>query len=105
MTTVVVVETAEQQLREIVAWWKENRLAAPDLVLREFVRCIRLLETAPDVGPRFRRTEVVGVRRLIMKRTRHLLYYLHDETHEIVYVIAVWGAPKEGDPVLFDPRR
>lgn len=79
MTTVVVADEAEQHLRDIVAWWKENRLAAPDLV-----RCVR---------------------RVVMKRTRHLKYYLHDETNAIVYVIAVGGAPKEGDPVLVDPRR
>lgn len=105
MTTVVVVDEAEQHLRDIIAWWRENRLAAPDLVLREFIRCVSLLETAPDAGPRFRRTDVAGVRRLVMKRTRHLIYYLHDEANEIVYVIAVWGAPKQGDPVLVDPRR
>ena len=40
-----------------------------------------------------------------MKRTHHLVYYLHDEANAIVYVIAVWGAPKQGDPLLVDPRR
>ena len=39
-----------------------------------------------------------------MKKTRHLVYYIHDAEHSIVYIIAIWGAPKEGDPVLHDPR-
>jgi hypothetical protein len=29
---------------------------------------------------------------------------VHDAANADVYVIAVWGAPKEGDPVLSDPR-
>lgn len=45
------------------------------------------------------------MRRLIMRRTRHHVYYLHDEPNGVVYVLAVWGAPKIGDPVLLDPRK
>ena len=39
-----------------------------------------------------------------MTKTRHYAYYLHDETNETVYIIAVWGAPKGDAPVLVDPR-
>ncbi|MBI2893554.1 MAG: type II toxin-antitoxin system RelE/ParE family toxin [Deltaproteobacteria bacterium] len=105
MTTVVVVAEAEEQLREIIEWWVENRPAAPALVLEEFARCVELLEHSPDAGPRFLRTRVPGVRRLVMKRTRHLVYYVHDEENAVVYIITVWGAPREGDPALRDPRR
>lgn len=40
-----------------------------------------------------------------MKRKRHHVYSMHDAAHEIVYIIAVWGAPKEGEPVLHHPLR
>ncbi|HEY4176361.1 MAG TPA: hypothetical protein VGM90_06000 [Kofleriaceae bacterium] len=40
-----------------------------------------------------------------MTKTRHYVYYLHDDVRSIVYVIAVWGAPKTGDPTIVDPRR
>jgi hypothetical protein len=39
-----------------------------------------------------------------MKRTKHFVYYVHDASNEVVYIIAVWGAPKSGDPVLRAPR-
>lgn len=39
-----------------------------------------------------------------MTKTKHHVYYLHDETNAVVYVIAVWGAPKGGAPSLVDPR-
>lgn len=104
MTTVVIVDVAEAQLLEIVEWWSANRRAAPDLVLEEFERCVTLLESTPDVGTSFHRTPVPGVRRLVMKKTRHFVYYIHDATRAVVYIIAVWGTPKGGDPVLRDPR-
>ena len=105
MTTVFLVEEAEQQLREVVSWWRANRSAAPDLVIDEFERCVTLIESSPDAGVGFHRTEVPGVRRLVMKRTKHFIYYLHDERNAVAYIIAIWGAPKHGDPVLRDPRR
>lgn len=104
MTTVVVVVDAEEQLREIDAWWIVNRPGAPTLVLDEFERCVTLLQHSPDIGVRFHRAAVPGVRRIAMRRTKHFVYYIHDAAHEVVYVIAVWGAPKSGDPVLHDPR-
>jgi hypothetical protein len=35
MTTIVVVLDAEEQLREIVEWWRANRKEAPTLPLDE----------------------------------------------------------------------
>lgn len=58
----------------------------------------------PDIGTRFHRTTVPGVRRVVMKGTKHFVYYVHDDGEQVVYIIAVWGTPKEGDPVLHDPR-
>jgi plasmid stabilization system protein ParE len=50
MTTVVVVDEADEQLREILDWWAAHRPAAPTLVLDEFAQCVTLLEGAPKGG-------------------------------------------------------
>ena len=73
-------------------------------MIEEFERCVSLLESSPDIGTRFHSASVPGVRRIVMTKTRHYAYYLHDETNETVYIIAVWGAPKGDAPVLVDPR-
>ena len=104
MTTVILVDAAEEQLDEIVEWWRTHREASPTLVMDEFERCVSLLESSPDAGARFHRSRVPGVRRLVMRRTKHHVYYLHDEPNAVVYILAVWGAPKAGYPVLLDPR-
>jgi plasmid stabilization system protein ParE len=100
MTTIVVVAEADEQLRTIIDWWRNHRPKAPGLVLEEFTRCVRLLEAAPDVGAPFHRSAIPGVRRLVMRKTRHLIYYLHDSERSMVYVLAVWGAPKQRHPRL-----
>ena len=41
MTTIVVVDEAEQQLREIDEWWRTNRSEAPTLVIDEFESNLR----------------------------------------------------------------
>ena len=89
MTTVVVVDDAEEQLGEIHEWWVVNRTSAPTLVLDEFERCVSLLESSPDIGTRFHRSRVPGVRRLVMAKTKHYVYYVHDEANSVVYIIAV----------------
>lgn len=104
MTTVVFVADAEQQLHSIVEWWEAHRPAAASLVRDELERCVRLLEHSPDAGGSFQRSKVPGVRRLLMRETKHFVYYVHDSHNAVVYIIAVWGAPKLGDPPIHDPR-
>jgi plasmid stabilization system protein ParE len=103
MITVVLVDAADEQLREIGEWWVANREACPLMLMEEFDRCLSLLESSPAAGSRFYGSRVPGVRRLVMRRTKHHVYYLYDEPSAIVYVLAVWGAPKVGYPVLLDP--
>jgi hypothetical protein len=38
-----------------------------------------------------------------MTKTKHFVYYVHDETNALVYIISVWGTPKSGRPTLVDP--
>jgi plasmid stabilization system protein ParE len=103
-TAVVLVQDAERQLLEAHGWWLANRPESPDLVLDEFERCVSLLENSPDLGARFHRTHVPGVRRLLMRPTKLFAYYVHDEANAVVYILAIWGAPKPGAPRLKDPR-
>jgi hypothetical protein len=43
---------------------------------------------------RFHGSRVPGVQRLVMRRTKHHVYYLHDERNAVVYIIAVWVPPR-----------
>jgi hypothetical protein len=46
---------AETQIREIDSWWRENRLAVPDLFLSELTESFDLIAGAPQIGRLYRK--------------------------------------------------
>ncbi len=94
---VVIVEGAEAQIRRTLEWWNEHRPAAPRMFVDELERAVLLLAEAPDAGGATR-TRRPGTRRLLLRRTRLWLYYTYDRRHEVVYVLAIWGAQRDGLP-------
>lgn len=104
MTLVVFTDRAERELREVQSWWHANRPEATNLLDEEIEHCVTLLTSSPNVGLRVRKNGRVPFRRLVMPRTRHVLYYLHDEAASIVYIGSIWGASKRRRPTLKDPR-
>jgi plasmid stabilization system protein ParE len=94
---VVTSDRAELQIFEIDAWWREHRDKAPDLFEEELADVLRLIGSAPRVGKRVPHpTE--HVRRAMMHKTRHHVYYV--EREQYVFVVAVWGAVKGSGPDL-----
>jgi hypothetical protein len=43
---------------------------------------------------------VVGVRRLLLSRSQHLLYYEVDHTRATIEIIALWHTARGGAPPL-----
>ena len=100
MTTVVIEEDAQDQIFEIGSWWWTNRLAARTLFADELENALQELAQSPRIGPLFRAARHPGVRRLLMPKSAHWVYYVHDDRHDVVHVLAVWGAPKGDVPPL-----
>jgi plasmid stabilization system protein ParE len=63
----------------------------------EFERAILLLSEAPEAGAAAR-TRRPGTRPVPLRRSRLWVYYASDRGHEVVYVLAVWGAQRDGLP-------
>ena len=97
---VIVAAAAREQIRAVDDWWATNRPAAPSLFQDELDAALLLLADAPDIGPRFLRSRRRGVRRLLLRRSRFHVYYLHDRRRAIVLVVAVWGATRGHGPPL-----
>jgi hypothetical protein len=49
---IIVGPDAEADVLNIDKWWRENRLASPDLFLNELTRTVDLVAAPHDVGPR-----------------------------------------------------
>lgn len=89
---------ADLHILEIDLWWRENRDKAPDLFEQELALAFRTISAAPEAGKHYPHPEVEGVHRVLMRATRHHVYYLIRDDH--ILVVAVWGAVKELGPDL-----
>jgi plasmid stabilization system protein ParE len=96
--TVRTVPVADDEIREIDDWWRENRTAAPDLFLDELTLALHLLRDAPFVGVAYDDADLAGVRRVLLRSTRNHVYYV--VTRDEVVVVSVWGAIKGTGPNL-----
>ena len=90
-------EEADAQVREIDAWWREHRLAAPNLFTDELDRALLALGEMPTLGGTYE-AGARSVRRLLLRRTHHHLYFVQEA--ERVYVLAVWNAFRGRGPRL-----
>jgi plasmid stabilization system protein ParE len=95
---VVVSPEAEEHIDAIDGWWRANRPAAPHLFIEELADAVAALEFAPEVGRRYPHPEVKGVRRLLLRATRHHVYYV--STTDAVVILAIWGSVKGSGPDL-----
>lgn len=98
--TVFIVDQAEQHLHGIDDWMRTTGHGNPNLFFDEFTKAMRLLSVTPEIGPRFTRATVPGIRRLLLRQSRHYVYYLYDRIHAIVYIIAIWSTARGTDPPL-----
>lgn len=87
---------ARAEVERADAWWRENRPAAPDLFANELDQALIALEGAPGLGLRYEPKP--GIRRLLLQRTSHHLYFLVQADR--VYVVAVWSAYRGRGPAL-----
>ena len=96
--TVIVSAEAETQIETIDSWWRANRPASPNLFVEELAEAFSTIEVAPAAGHRYAHADVKGVRRLLLRSTRHHVYYV--ATTDAAIILAVWGSIKGSGPDL-----
>jgi plasmid stabilization system protein ParE len=93
---VVFQARATREVEAIDAWWRENRPSAPDLFATELGDMIAAVALLPSLGAPARNARLVGVRRVLLRRTRyHVYYWVHADQLE---VLAVWHAVRGAGP-------
>mgnify|MGYP002402213929 CR=1 FL=1 len=96
----VLSKRARRHIERIQAWWVENRTSAPSLFLDELAGAERRLRTNPTLGLVYTAHKSGVVRRVLLTRTSHHLYYRYLPERDELTVLAVWGAPRERGPKL-----
>ena len=95
---VAFAKRAARQVREIDAWWRENRPAAASLFSEELASALRAIEVAPNLGQPVSHGEAPDVRRVLLRATRHHVYFVF--AGEVVRVLAVWSCLRGTGPNL-----
>ena len=61
---------------------------------------LRQIADAPTIGQRYRRARGKLIQRVLMKKTRCHVYYLHDAEYDVVEIHSIWGARRRRGPSL-----
>ena len=97
---VEVSALAAEHIREAEAWWRTNRLKAPNAIREELERASALVAAQPDIGSRARNVKLVGVRRIHLARIRYHLYYRIIEAPRQIEILGFWHASRGSQPPI-----
>lgn len=96
---VVLSPEVATQVAAIQAWWLANRPVAPRLFVDELRSTFLRLRRHPHAGTPYAPLGVRATRRMVMPRTRYLVFYTVDDSARLVRVYAVWHAAQRDRPV------
>ena len=97
---IVVSAVALQQIHEAEAWWRINRLKAPNAIEEELERVSALIAFRPSLGARAENVRLPGVRRLHITRVHYDIYYRIIGTPPHIEIIAFWGSRRGTPPPI-----
>jgi len=90
---------ARADAEPVMTWWRRNRPAAPDAFEHELNSTLERIRRNPRLGILYEQGDVEApVRRALMAKTTHHLYYTLDA--DDVVVLSIWGAQRGRVPTL-----
>lgn len=93
-----LTDDAAAQAEAADAWWRANRLAAPELFGDELAYALDLLATMAPLTQVWAELEGKHVRRIGLPRTRYALYFVVEG--DLVTIHAVWHGTRGSGPPL-----
>lgn len=94
--SIVVTRRAAAEIWQLVAWWQQHRLSAPDAVKIELERTFALLSMLPKVGAIAKNAKLNNVRRIHLAKISHHLYYRVAGNQ--VEILALWHTSRQSVP-------
>ena len=87
---------AKREIAKAAEWWMENRLAAPGAVRKDIEEALAILVEQPGLGTKVETGRPIQVRRFLLDRTKHFLYYRVRNTE--LEVLSLWHSSREHGP-------
>jgi plasmid stabilization system protein ParE len=94
---VLIAAPAREHIRDISRWWRENRQDRAELFKEELNDAVTMLRAFPQAGPAHDSPQHPHVRRTLLRRTQHHVYYVIDDEVGAVTIVALWHTAR-GDP-------
>lgn len=96
----IFADPAIAQAEFIDAWWRANRPATRHAFAQDFAAVLASILAMPRVMAPFTDKRGRTVRRWLLPRTKHHVYYTVDDSAQVVRIMAVWGGPRGSAPRL-----
>ncbi len=90
---------AEEQADASDIWWREHQ-DIRDLFARELAATVALLLVNPTLGTVYTVLDGQPMRKVLMPKTRHHVYFTSDIGTGVIFIHSVWGAPRGRGPKL-----
>lgn len=97
---IVISKLANQQIEEADAWWRRNRLKAPNAIREELERISALIAFQPNIGPVARNVSLPGVRKIHIERIHYHIYYRVVGSPRFLEIVGFWGARRGTNPPI-----
>ena len=94
----VIKARARREIEHAAAWWAENRADAPGAVRMEVTSALFILVCHPGLGQKIETGRPVQVRRYLMSKTQHWVYFRIKGN--VLEVLSVWATSREVGPKL-----
>jgi plasmid stabilization system protein ParE len=91
-----ITARAASQIERAAAWWRKNRLAAPEAVREDLKSTLAVLVLQPGIGERVENAKLEGTRSLQIDRISYDIYY-RAQGDELV-VLALWHSHRGKQP-------
>ena len=88
---------AERHVERKRAWWRKNRDNV-EIIELELEKALAQISTLPGTGTSYPLANIMGLRRIYLRRIDCHLYYTADE--RTVLVQAFWGARQGRGPLV-----
>lgn len=98
--SVRITALAARQIRAAEAWWRVNRMAAPNAIREELQRAFALIASQPQAGGRAENVRLPDVRRIYLARIKYHVYYHVLVVPECVEVLAFWHVRRGDAPPI-----
>lgn len=97
---VEIASPAREQVRAASRWWTENHADRSELFHEELQQAVTLLGLFPLAGHVDPSAIHRDVRRTLLRRTQHYVYYVVDDAGQVVTIVAVWHTARGSGPPL-----